>query len=79
MIVKNEREQWIGCSICKELVELKRKTLQNTETVLMMVEQMKEEHKGCEQYKDDPRMARLQREFAVRMRREMERAAPCVR
>jgi hypothetical protein len=76
MIVKNEREQWIGCNICEELVELRRKTLAHPETVLLMMEELARDHATCEQYKHDPRMAKMQRAYVVGMRRETERAAP---
>lgn len=76
MIVKNDREQWIGCNICGETVELRRRTLAHPETVLLMIEELASDHATCEQYKHDPRMARMQRAYVVGMRRETERAAP---
>jgi hypothetical protein len=75
MIVKNEHEQWIGCSICGEQVELKRRTLANSETVLLMMEHLAKDHTACERYKDDPRRAEIERGYTTRMRREMERAS----
>ena len=75
MIVRNDREQWIGCDICEEITELSRRVLANSETVLLMVEELTRDHRDCEEYKHNPRQAQLQRGFKVRMRNEMSRAA----
>ena len=75
MIVRNDREQWIGCDICEEVTELSRRILANPETVLLMLEELRRDHKDCEQYRHDPRTAKLQRGFKVRMRHEMQCAA----
>jgi hypothetical protein len=76
MIIKNEREQWVGCSLCGDRIELSRTDATNPLTVLMHLQQMRIEHKPCEEYSLDPAMARLQRIYRVRMREEL--AAPRV-
>jgi hypothetical protein len=76
MIVTNDRERWIGCTLCGEQVEVRERTFQIRETVLMMVEELREDHVECEKYKDDPRRAAIERGFKVRMRRENERQRP---
>lgn len=73
MIVKHERLQYLECDICGETIEVKRKTLANPETVLIMIEQLTEDHKPCEEFKTDPERARIERGYKVRMRCEMRR------
>lgn len=75
MIVRNDHEQFLACDICGECIELRRRTLANPETVLIMFERMVDDHRDCEQYKHDPRTAKLQRGFKLRMREEMAKAA----
>ena len=75
MIVRNYEEHWIGCDICEEITELSRRIRANPETVLLMMEHLKRDHRECEQYRHDQRQARLHRGFKRRLRKEMERAA----
>jgi hypothetical protein len=71
MIVKNEREQWVGCSLCGEKIELSRAEVANPLTVLMFLQQLRIDHKGCERYSLDKAKARIERIYLVRMRTEM--------
>ena len=66
MIVKNEGETSIECSVCGELVRLSAETRANPETKLLLMEQMGKEHAGCERYADQPFRPRRKRIFLVR-------------
>lgn len=71
MIVKNELEQWVGCTGCGERIELRRKTLSDPETVLLLMERLREDHVDCDRLSlESPRKAEVARDFRRRMRRE---------
>ncbi len=71
MIIKNEREQWIACSLCGETMELSRNEVANPLAVLMHLQAMRKEHKPCEQFSLDPHKAKIERVYRVRMRTAM--------
>ena len=71
MIVKNEREQWVGCTLCGERLELTRGEAANPLTVLMHLQQMRAEHKACEEFSLDPEKARIERTWRLGMREAM--------
>ena len=73
MIVVNQQEQWVGCTVCEERIELRRKTLANTETMLLIREHLTAEHNACEQNKANPARAKRDREFSRRVREELAR------
>ena len=57
------------------MVELRRRTLANPETVLLMIEELTADHADCEQFADDPRRAVAERGYKVRMRDELHQVA----
>ena len=71
MIIKDGTEQWIRCTLCGDRLELSREDANNPLTVLMHLQQMRTEHKPCEQYSFDPAKARLERIYRVGMRAAM--------
>lgn len=75
MVIRNTPEQFIACDICEECTELSRRTLADPEKVMILYEQMVEDHRDCEQYKHDPRTAKLHRGYKARMREEMDKAS----
>jgi hypothetical protein len=75
MIIKDGTEQWIGCTLCGERIELTQTDAANPLTVLMHLQQMRGEHKPCEQYSFDPAKARLERIYRVRMREALAELA----
>jgi hypothetical protein len=71
MIIKDGTNQWMRCTLCDEGIELSRADASNPETVLMHLQQMRIEHKPCEQHRLDPARARIERIYRVRMRSEL--------
>lgn len=71
MIVKVEVYRCLQCTICEEVVELREKTANHSEKLLMLIEEMAADHKDCEKFKDDPRRAKAERAYKVRMRDEL--------
>ena len=75
MIVRNDREQWIGCDICEECVELSRAQVADSEAMMIRVENMRQDHRSCLRFRHDP--ARMKNELGVnrRLRLEFEKMA----
>ena len=73
MILRNDRDEALECSHCHQVIELRKKTMQNPETLMLLVEQMREEHKPCEEFAEDPGRARAERVYREGMRDEMRR------
>jgi hypothetical protein len=68
MIVRNEREQALECSLCGELLGISDETKRCPAAVLVLMAGMGADHQACEEYLNDPRMARAARDFRLRMR-----------
>lgn len=74
MIRMNWDRQCLRCSVCGQTVELRRRNARNAETLVLLMEQMGEEHAPCEQYPGNPAMARLEHAYRAGMKREMRQA-----
>lgn len=73
MIVKVDVDRCLQCSICEEVVELRERTFADTEKVLLLIEEMAVDHQDCKKFKDDPRRAKAERTYKVKMRDELAR------
>lgn len=72
MIVKNELAQYLQCSICGEVLELRRRTLADPETVMIMMQELEADHAPCEAYAHDPRRAALERSYQRNLKKALE-------
>lgn len=72
MIVHASHLQVIGCTICEEVVELRRTVNEAPELVAMVKQQMEQDHKSCEGYEGKPELARAARKFCAGMREAFE-------
>ena len=68
MIVHNPHYQVIGCTICKETVELRRDVTEAPELFAMMKQELERDHAPCEQFPNDPARAKAERKFCAGMR-----------
>jgi hypothetical protein len=76
MIIKNERERWVGCSLCGEKTELSHAEVADPATVLMYLQLMRLDHKPCEEFSLNPERARIERVYRVGMRAAMADLVP---
>jgi hypothetical protein len=75
MIARDDGLQCLECTVCGEVLELRRKDLRNPERMLALKEEMSLEHGPCEEFPEDPERARAERHYRAGMRAEMEKAA----
>jgi hypothetical protein len=73
MIVKNERDQSLQCDLCGELTEMCRRTMNNPELKLILMERLRVEHEPCEEFAGDPDRARIERVYKLRMAVELRK------
>jgi len=71
VIRENKELQCLECTICKEAVELRRRTASRPDLVALIKEQMAKEHKPCELFPDNPSRASAERRFAAGVRAEL--------
>lgn len=72
MIVRVEMLQCLECDICGDVVEVRRETAENPETMLMMIEALEDEHRPCVEFPDDPERAQREREFRAQIKAELK-------
>lgn len=72
MIVRNQPLQCLECDVCGDVVEIRRETVGNPESMLMLTEALEDEHRPCMEFPDDPERARREREFRAQVKAELE-------
>ena len=74
MIVTNYELQTIACTVCREVVEIRRSMLMNDQHALLeKVDEIKHDHRECSADPDNPERAALNRKFRKNIEREMAR------
>jgi hypothetical protein len=68
VILRNDLLQCLECSICGDVVELRVGVRNDAETLVILMERLAADHAPCEEFKDDPRKARMERTYHVGMR-----------
>ena len=74
MIIANERECALECTVCGELEGISRKAMENEATRMTLTARVAKDHARCEELKDRPRFARTEREYDRRLKAEMRAA-----
>lgn len=74
MIVVNQHLQVIGCTICNEMLELRRNTIEAPELLAMVRSEWELEHKPCTDFPNDPARARAERKYCAGMRAAFRKA-----
>jgi hypothetical protein len=75
MIVKNERESALECTLCGELEGVSPRALVNEAALMILMDRVSRDHLDCAEWEHDPARARVERQFKVRMRAEMRSIA----
>lgn len=75
MIVKNERESALECTLCGELEGVSPKALQNEAALMILMDRVSRDHMDCVQFADNPKRAKVEREFKLRVRAAMRHIA----
>jgi hypothetical protein len=68
MIQLEQRESALKCTICGELEGIDPQKMRNEATLAPLRSKMADDHAKCEEYKDNPRRAQIERGYATRMR-----------
>lgn len=72
MIVVNFDLQCVGCDICDDQTELKERVICDPAEMMLIREQLAEEHRTCQEYAHNPRQAKALRRMK-RAARKLER------